>query len=481
MRRLGPALPFVLAVLLLPGGGADAATGSTLTRLVPQPDGKANFGFTYRLFDSSAAIDGDTRPFDERMRDSIEHELGGKTPTFLKVWTPWQRPDQRGKPFVPFSDAAADIARVRGVVGGKGLLHLDWNLTLSSGANEGLTVRDIARGTADSYIRTYARDVREYGEPILMTLFNGEFNGSWWYAVSPLANPSLTTQDFVRAWRRVVDIYRAVGATNVSWGWVVNSYPAEAGEQPGIDRDIASYYPGDAYVDWVGIDVYDVGAPSWMDGPYAFAATHGKPVFIGEFGIRHEWSSLLPSQWGPWLSSVFDYFESHPAIKAISYFDYCNRSGATHVTWDPSRSVYLDGGRVNYVPDLNDHDHRLLAGGPAIQALYASRISSPRYVSAISTEPVESMPAGATAQLLAPLIRGRRVTARWIGNLAAHTFDLTVRGKSSGWRTVVARTPANAARLTGSPGERVLVRVRPWNVDGVAGPWSPARSLVLPG
>jgi len=54
---------------------------------------------------------------------------------------------------------------------------------LSTAVNDGLTVREIRRGAADRYIRSYARDVREYGKPVLITLFNGEFNGSWWWAV----------------------------------------------------------------------------------------------------------------------------------------------------------------------------------------------------------------------------------------------------------------------------------------------------------
>lgn len=453
---------------------------SSLTRLVQLPDGQANFGFMFRLFDTTDPIWGDTRPFDERMRDSIEHELAGKTPTFLKVWTPWQRPNQKGKPYVPFSAAKDDIARVRGVVGDQGVIHLDWNLTSSTSSNFGLSVSEIREGRADAYIRSYARDVRNYGKPILMTLFNGEFNADWWWAVSPRANPNLTTGDFVQAWRRVVDIYRAVGATNVAWAWIVNGYPADPKEQPQIDRDIGAYYPGDEYVDWVGVDVYDVGTPSWMDGPYTFAVAHSKPVFVGEFGIRHEWSSLPSSQWQPWLSSIFDYFESHPAVKAISYFNYCNRAGASHVKWDPSRSIYLDEGRINYVPNLNDHDHRLLAGGPDVQALFANRISSPRYVSGIATEAVESKPAVATAELLSPKMHGSITVARWTGNLAAHTYDLKTRRSVGPWRTVASGVAAKSKRIAGSRGERVQLRVRAHDVDGAAGPWSAVGWLVFP-
>jgi hypothetical protein len=481
VRALALALVLAAAATVsAPTVSAQAQRSSSLTRLVPPADGQANFGFTFRLFDTSDPIWGDARPFEVRIADSIQNELAGKAPTFLKVWTPWQHPDLPGKPYVPFSDALADVAKVRAVVGEQGLLVLDWNLTLSNGVNEGLTVRDIRMGKADAYIRSFARDVRNYAKPVLLELFNGEFNGSWWYAVSPLANLRLTTQDFVQAWRRVVDIFRAVGATNVSWAWVVNSYPADPSAQPGIDKNIASYYPGDEYVDWVGADVYDVGGTNWLDGPYTFAVTHHKPVFIGEFGIRHEWSILTPPQWYAWLDAMFDYFESHPAIKAISYFNYCNRAGATHVPFDPSRTVYIDGGLVNYVPGLDDHDHRLLAGGPEIQALFARRISSPRYVSAITTQTVESRPEVATAELLLPTVRGRTAHVRWSGNLAAAAYDLAVKRGKAQWRSVLLGVTAQSYRLKGSALQRVLLRVRARDVDGALGPWSAVRAVSFP-
>ncbi|TML04952.1 MAG: hypothetical protein E6G36_04150, partial [Actinobacteria bacterium] len=213
MPRLRLLLLFALAAALL----VPAARAAQLLRLVPQADGRANFGFTFRLYDSSDPAWGDTRPFEERIRDSIQNELGGKTPTFLTVWSPWQEPEQPGKPLVPFSAALPDIAKVRSVVGDQGLIHLEWTLSLSSQGNGGLTIKDIRGGAVDAYIRAYARDVRNYGKPLLITPFVAEFNGTWWWAVSPDANPGLTIADFVAAWRRVVDIFRAVGADNVSW------------------------------------------------------------------------------------------------------------------------------------------------------------------------------------------------------------------------------------------------------------------------
>ena len=73
------------------------------------------------------------------------------------------------------------------------------------------------------------------------------------------------------------------------------------------------------------------------------------------------------------------------------------------------------------------------AGGHEVQALFASRIASSRYVSAIATEPVESKPAVATATLLAPKARGAIAIARWKGNLAAHRYDLQTRRRAGAW------------------------------------------------
>ena len=152
MSRLRLFLLLVVgAAMLVPAAEAShrSARVSPLLRLVPQSDGQANFGFTFRLFDTNDPIWGDTRPFEERIRDSIQNELAGKTPTFIKVWTPWQHPERLGKPFVPFRDALGDISTVRGVVGEQGLLHLDWNLT-SSTASVTMASQRAGRGTNDT-------------------------------------------------------------------------------------------------------------------------------------------------------------------------------------------------------------------------------------------------------------------------------------------------------------------------------------------
>lgn len=112
MRK--PAIPIAVTcaltlVLVASGAHRAAATPTGATRLVAPPDGQAYFGFTFRLFDTTDPLWGDTRPFDERIRDLIDTELASKAPTFLSVWAAWQKPDLPKKPLVPFSEALPDI------------------------------------------------------------------------------------------------------------------------------------------------------------------------------------------------------------------------------------------------------------------------------------------------------------------------------------------------------------------------------------
>jgi hypothetical protein len=403
---------------------------------VPAPDGQAYFGFTFRLWDSTDPAVGDSRAFDQRIQDSIQNELAGKTPTFLTVWAGWQNSGQ----LVPFSASSSDIAKVQGVTGAHSLLYLDWNLTTTTAHNGGVTTKDIAAGKLDDYIRQYAEALRAYAGPVLVRLFGGEFNGSWWYGQSPLANPNLTPADFVAAWRRVVNIFRWVGADNVSFAWIPNAYPPTP--VTWADSNIAAYYPGDDYVDWAGADIYDNLPMSWLDSVYAFAVAHAKPFFLAEWGVRLGGSTLTPAQDQAWIGSMFDYFESHPDIEAINYFNYNART----IPWNASQATYLDGGQTSYLPNVADGDSRLLAqSGANFQGTYSGRIANPRYISTILTEPVTP-----TIYCLAPDVRNRPLaTARRMISARHCTIGTIRRAYSNRVEKgyVISQTPKASALL----------------------------------
>ena len=110
----------------------------------------------------------------------------------------------------------------------------------------GVSLATIAAGQYDSYLIAYARAVRAYGHPVIMS-FGHEMNGSWYSWGYTKTSP----QVFVAAWRHLVTVFRQQGAGNVTWMWTVNII-----EQPGGIPPPDKWWPGKAYVNWVGIDGY---------------------------------------------------------------------------------------------------------------------------------------------------------------------------------------------------------------------------------
>jgi mannan endo-1,4-beta-mannosidase len=108
----------------------------------------------------------------------------------------------------------------------------------------GVSLASIAAGGSDAYLRSYAAAVVAFGHPVILS-FGHEMNGTW-YSWGEGRTPPAT---FVAAWRHVVRVFRAAGAHNVTWLWAVNSIAGAA-------SSLSQWWPGAAWVDWVGIDGY---------------------------------------------------------------------------------------------------------------------------------------------------------------------------------------------------------------------------------
>jgi len=123
-------------------------------------------------------------------------------------------------------------------------------------------LKDIASGKEDEYIRTYARSVKELNLPVAIS-FAHEMNGFWY----PWGTKKATAAQFTAAYKHIHDLFDDEGATQVIWVWspnVVNPMPKVK---------LKPYYPGDEYVDWVGIIGYYA-----TDGPSTWAALYGPSV-----------------------------------------------------------------------------------------------------------------------------------------------------------------------------------------------------------
>jgi hypothetical protein len=98
--------------------------------------------------------------------------------------------------------------------------------------------------------------VRAYHRPVILS-FGHEMNGYWYYWGHRHTSPAV----FVAAWRHIVTVFRQHGARNVTWMWTVNVIEPHRGiPSP------APWWPGRAYVNWVGIDGYFLRS-SWTFAP----------------------------------------------------------------------------------------------------------------------------------------------------------------------------------------------------------------------
>jgi hypothetical protein len=149
--------------------------------------------------------------------------VAGRKPNITVYYSPW------GASFrARFVTAAAQAGAVV-------VVHMEpWHATMTA----------IAHGRWDSYLRRFAAQVRHYGGQVILS-FAPEVNGSWypwgWHHTRPV--------EWRAAWRHMVTVFRASGASNVTWLWDVS------GEGRGTGR-VRRWWPGAHYVDWIGVDGY---------------------------------------------------------------------------------------------------------------------------------------------------------------------------------------------------------------------------------
>lgn len=189
----------------------------------------------------------------------------------------------------------------------------------------------IADGNCDELVKKVGRNLKAYGRPILLR-FAWEMNieSMGWSIQKTGSNPT----DFVSAWRRVHDITRNEGATNILWVFSPNII---------TPTSIAynSLYPGDAYVDWVGLDGYNWGNTQswskWENFSQVFSQSYNalvsiapsKPLMLAEVnttdagGDKALWYKDM-------LQTQIPY--NFPAIKAVIFYNE-DRSGTEHVNW----------------------------------------------------------------------------------------------------------------------------------------------------
>ncbi|MFF6777115.1 glycoside hydrolase family 26 protein [Streptomyces sp. NPDC012637] len=302
---------FTAAQLVSPGGLADGDAK-------PAPRPTANGVYTGSLADGIARMAGFEKWWGRGSLTAGRTYLPGDDwesiegpPEFLRPWGAW-RGARAGRvvvlnvPMLDRSEAHLSDAEVAELLG--------------SGAS----------GAYDRHFRVLAQRLVGLGLADSILVLGWEMNG---VTFTHRCHPD---PDSWRAyWRRIVSTMRAVDGQRFRFDFA-----------PNRGRDAVpwtSCYPGDAYVDVIGMDSYDqphlsafrehVDEPYGLHAQVSFAKLHRKPISYPEWGLFRNGDNPA------YMSGMLAWFRAHPPLYQ-SLSDYCPHGVWACAENDRSARVY---------------------------------------------------------------------------------------------------------------------------------------------
>lgn len=240
----------------------------------------------------------------------------------------------------------------------------------------------------DAYLHNLADDLRA-AEAKVFVRFASEMNGPW---TNYDGDPRLYREKF-----RLVSKVLRQRAPNVAMVWCPYFQPV---------RPIDSYYPGDAWVDWVGVNMYNVTyfnqdpkmparhirPSSMLDAIYSRYAAR-KPIMIGEYATTR-YSALENRPVTEYavrnIQELYrDLRTRYPRVKAINYFNSNNL----------------------LVPHRKNNDYSV-TGDPKVLDAYRAAIASNHFLA--KDDGARPVPVGEAALAQDGMaVRGKVVVSAW--------------------------------------------------------------------
>ena len=238
--------------------------------------------------------------------------------------------------------------------------------TNSRSGREAITPRGIARGAGDRYLRSLNRAIHTWGGPVIFRPL-AEMNGHWTYYSAYNANGSHrgkahSQKNFRRAFKRIYLILHGGDRATINRKLANSRMPGISVDLPENPRprlrvvwnpqgfgspDVPGnrahvYYPGDAFVDIVGNDIYDIRFRyAWDANRALFQRYRHKPYALGEFGL---WGIDDPS----FIRRVGRFIRTHSRVKLAVYYD--SQRGSI---WDLGSKPRSRAAYRRYITPLN--------------------------------------------------------------------------------------------------------------------------------
>jgi Glycosyl hydrolase family 26 len=275
--------------------------------------------------DISGEVYGEGRepaPYDSKTWDTFEAHTGKKV-GIVHYSDPWQ---EAGPIWDGYGGGASGKVRARNAIGLKSL------------GGPSTVLADVISGSLDTAIDTWAEGARAFGRPFFVRPW-WEMNGTW-YSWGQAKN-------FVEAWRHLYSRVKAI-APNATFVWCVNViFGAPSDPFTGAGGNM---YPGDEYVDWVGMDGYTGQNPhkalGFRTSKEVFLATYErlqekaptKPVMICETGCSEyakPGGAPEPPKKAEWIKSLLEHTVPYemPNVRAVLWFNWNINEGGGRLDW----------------------------------------------------------------------------------------------------------------------------------------------------
>ncbi|MGB5439724.1 MAG: glycosyl hydrolase [Gammaproteobacteria bacterium] len=169
-------------------------------------------------------------------------------------------------------------------------------------------LKKAGNGEYDSVIKEFSAWAKKTERPIYLRI-GYEFDGP---------HNEMEPQAYVKAFQRIVDLIRAEGADNIAFVWHSYASPTYKG------YPLSDWYPGDNYVDWVGISLfghmYATELNAEGNAVFNFAREHKKPVMVAEASPINGIEMDNLDVWNSWFVNFLS-LTYNKNVKAISFIN----------------------------------------------------------------------------------------------------------------------------------------------------------------
>ena len=183
---------------------------------------------------------------------------------------------------------------------------------------------EVANGDYDEQIHMLAEMLAELSHPVYLRV-GFEFNGWEWMGYEP--------ESYKAAFIRITNIVREY-SDEIATVW--HAVSEGITENP---NSIYDYYPGDEYVDWWGLSMFN---PDQFVHPsvtrfFEEAHTAGKPVMIAESTAKGIGVDDGLQDWNTWFEPYFNTIANQPGVKALCYINW---------DWENRLEIWNDWGNA---------------------------------------------------------------------------------------------------------------------------------------